>query len=209
MGSITLNSPTIAGQGTNTGTIAGGLYGTATWQGGTINNPVMGTPAITGGTYNNGVFGTPSMNGGTATNLKLVTPTFSPSISPVYFGTIIATNGTTASTSYVPLVGGTLIVTPNVTSNVQLFFNGEWYNGGQHFNYMEFLKNGTVLVQISQYQPSAAAQNIINLNYVDSSVGTAGGTYSVQFKVDNGTATIVGGSAGAENSRFYALAFPV
>lgn len=40
----TFSAPTLAGQGTNNGTFSGGMYGTATFQGGTIG----GTPTIQG-----------------------------------------------------------------------------------------------------------------------------------------------------------------
>lgn len=64
-GTLTLQAPTINGQGTNSGTISGGVIGTATIQGGTGISMTLGTPAIdvinarsvsTGVGFNNSIF---------------------------------------------------------------------------------------------------------------------------------------------------------
>lgn len=202
----TLTASSVAGTlNTTAGTVTGAVIGTNTVQGGTFAGQI-----INGGTIANGVIGTATIQGGTANAITLGTPTISPSISPVLASTTITTSGTTASTSFVALVGGTVVLTTNVISNVMVQFSGEWFNGGVQANFMALVKNGTILAQNTDQQDTAAAPHMITMTYFDTNV-PAGfvGTYSIQFKVGNGTATIVGGNVGNENSRFYAIAYPV
>lgn len=198
-GTPAITGGTITGAVLGTNSIKGGTVGTVLIQGGTANNQVVGSPSVTGGTLT-GV----AINGGT-----LGTPVFSPSIYPVFAGTTITSSGTTASTSYVALPGGTVVITPNVASNIMVQFNGEWLNGGPNFNYMAILKNGTIQAINIERAAIAAAQQIVSMTYIDPAVAAGVvGTYSIQYKVDGGTATIVGAAVGGENSRLYALAFP-
>lgn len=53
----TFNTPGFSGQGTNAGTIANGVYGSATYQGGTALGFTIGTP-IASGIFSNGNIGT-------------------------------------------------------------------------------------------------------------------------------------------------------
>lgn len=55
----------LMGQGTNTGTTSGGVYGTATYQGGTANAITLAGAGTNSGTYSGGVYGTATWTGGT------------------------------------------------------------------------------------------------------------------------------------------------
>lgn len=61
-GTVNLLGGTITGQIVNSGTIGGGVYGTALHQGGTVANAVVGTSTIQGGTANGLTLGTPVIN---------------------------------------------------------------------------------------------------------------------------------------------------
>jgi len=92
----TYTSITLAGMGTQLGTMVGGVYGTALYQGGTlanavINNPTIGTPALSGGTLNPAVYQIGGTVGATGTAIYVKTVNFAGST--VTNGTVITNNG--------------------------------------------------------------------------------------------------------------------